>query len=115
MKFIITKTSAYDEKPCKEAKRTMVETWHTRTCSEKEFNLRFSDREGLWKSKGKNHSITKEGYITRQQDDREAWCVELNSLEELIKFCNKYGQLIVSNEGYDYKNASIEIYDDYRE
>ena len=34
--------------------------------------------------------------------------IEINSLEELIQFANKFGEIIVGD-------GSIEIYDDYRE
>ena len=34
--------------------------------------------------------------------------IEINTLEELIQFCNKHGEIIVSD-------CHIEIYDDYRE
>lgn len=34
--------------------------------------------------------------------------IEINSLEDLIQFADKFGEIIVGNE-------SIEIYDDYRE
>lgn len=48
-------------------------------------------------------------------DKRKTWYlghkqleIEINTLEELIEFSNKYGDLIVSEN-------RIEIYDDYRE
>lgn len=116
MNFVITRTAEHgDIKPCKEAFKSKIKYWHTRTCNEKEFNDKFSDREGLWKSKGKNHKVTKDGYITRQEEDRETWMVEINSLEELLKFQKKYGELVLSHSYLDDKTNSIEIYNDYRE
>jgi hypothetical protein len=69
MKFVISRTSSLlsEGKPCTEANKMAFEKWHTRTCTEEEFNLRFSAREGLWKDKGKNHTVTKDGYISRQE------------------------------------------------
>ncbi len=116
MIYTIKRTSVWDnECPCKEAKKRRFEYWHTRTCNEDEFNKRFSDREGLWRSKGKNHSITKEGYITRQEDDKEVWSIEINTLDDLQKLIDKYGKLIISNKDWKVKAPSIEIYDDYCE
>ena len=116
MKFIIERTSSWsEEKPCEEAEKMTVPYWHTRTCDEKEFNRKFSDREGLWRSKGKNHKITKDGYITRQEEDKEVWGIEIKSLEELLNFQKKYGSLILQEHFYDNDTFSLEIYDDYRE
>jgi hypothetical protein len=116
MIYVITKTSAYgDEKPCEEAKKRIFERWHTRTCSEDEFNEKFSDREGLWRSKGKNHTITKDGYITRQEDDEEAWSIEINTLDDLQKLIDKYGSLIIFDQHHALNVPYIEIYDSYRE
>ncbi len=42
------------------------------------------------------------------------WEVTLNSLEELVAFCRKHGDLIIKLSE-DYPEPCIEIYDDYRE
>ncbi len=116
MKYIVSRTSAYgEEKPCEEAFKHPYENWHTRTCNEEEFNKLFSDREGLWRSKGRNHTVTDKGYITRQQDDTMEWTIEINSLEELNAFASKYGELVISPDAYSSKSPEIEIYDNYRE
>lgn len=115
MIFTVSRTSMWNEdKPCEEAEKRNFEYWHTRTCTEEKFNEKFSLREGLWRSKGKNHKITKEGYITRQEENRDAWSIEINSLEELMKFYNKYGAIIISEDLFC-KSSCLEIYDDYRE
>ena len=116
MKYIVKRTSLWNKgKPCEEAFKHPHEQWHTRTCTEDEFNERFSLKEGLWRDKGTNHSITEEGWITRQEPDTMEWTVEINSLEELNDFANKHGQLIISSKSYFSKSPEIEIYDDYRE
>ena len=116
MKYIIKRTSVWnEEKPCDEAFKHPHEKWHTRTCTEEEFNKRFSSMEGLWRDKGTNHSITEKGWITRQEPDTMEWTIEINSLEELNAFADKYGQLVVSPEAYSSKSPEIEIYDYYRE
>ena len=114
MKFKVRRTSEWgDKKPCKEAKRITLENWHTRTCTELEFNDRFSHQEGLWQDRGKNHQITKEGYITRQMEDIKAWGVEFSSLSDLVAFAKEYGELVISVSSGDM--VELEIYDDYRE
>ena len=42
------------------------------------------------------------------------WKVQLNTLEDILNFSKKYGELIIDNS-YNEGNPSIEIYDDYRE
>jgi hypothetical protein len=119
MIYKVDRTSCFSsclekEKPCSEAKIREFEFWHTRTCNEQEFDKNHSNREGLWRSKGKNHTITKEGYITRQQENRECWSIEINTLEELQKFIDKYGRIIIYYD-QSIKANVIKIYDDYRE
>ena len=116
MKYLIKRTSIWsEEKPCDEAFKHPHENWHTRTCNEDEFDQCFSSREGLWRSKGRNQTITEEGNITRQEDDTMEWTVEINSLDELNKFSDKYGKLVLSHRAYGSNSPQIEIYDDYRE
>ena len=43
------------------------------------------------------------------------WYVIINTLEELIKFYEKYGDLIISQNWDNKEEMQIEIYDDYRE
>ena len=55
-------------------------------------------------------------------DDIESvWIIEINTLNELLEFRNKYGNIILEKSSYR-KNLNdkeymleIEIYDDYRE
>lgn len=116
MIYTIKRTSNYNnKKPCKEAKKRTFEEWHTRTCNEAEFDKRFSEREGLWRSKGKNHSITREGYITRQEGFQKRWSVEINTIEELNSFIEKNGRIIIGWDDYAKDVYNIEIYDDWRE
>ena len=41
--------------------------------------------------------------------------IEINSLEELIKFQEKHNCIIISDSVYKDNTKEIEIYDDYRE
>lgn len=45
----------------------------------------------------------------------KCWYVDINSLQELLDFAEKYGDIIIGTS-YEYgKTPMIEIYDDYRE
>ena len=57
---------------------------------------------------------TVEHHITTDGTEILVHTIEINTLEELLKLVDKYGQIIVGNQSqwYDY---TLEIYDDYRE
>lgn len=48
-------------------------------------------------------------------EDGPNWTIEINSLEELIAFRKKYGEIILTASRYPEIDNEIEIYDDYRE
>lgn len=51
-----------------------------------------------------------------KQFEYEAWCLDINTIEELIKFIEKNGGSAVIEKSYwTQENWEIEIYDDYRE
>ena len=62
-----------------------------------------------------NNPPCKEAYTLPEEYDPRAWYqtwyIDINSLDELIKFVDKYGEIVVSTENDPY----IEIYDTYRE
>ena len=43
------------------------------------------------------------------------WILEINSLDDLIKFIEKYKRIVIEDEAYNIDLPEIEIYDDYRE
>lgn len=56
MIFKISRTSESlfeDKPPCKDAIKRPFATWYTKPCTEEEYNKKFSDKKGLWRSKGK--------------------------------------------------------------
>ena len=115
MKFIISRASEWgDDSPHNNAKKEFVEHWHIRTCSEESFDEKLSFREGLWRSKGKDHTVTEKGYIKRRESDVEVWIIEINTLEELIKLSSEC-RIIVGPISETHNLPTIEIYDDYRE
>jgi hypothetical protein len=110
MKCVIRRTSIWgEEKPCEEAYRDDVIYLHERTCTEEEFDKKFSHREGLWRSKGFDHSTPNNGkHILRKQNANE-WVADI----DLEEFSKKYGRIIYCFDNYTI--PTVEIYDDYRE
>ena len=116
MKYIVDRTSESNKNsPCKGAKKELFPTWETRTCNEDYYNERYSKTEGLWRSKGKNHKVIKGGYISRQVEDVKLWCIELNTLEDLMTLIENEGRVIIEESYYTHESPKIEFYDDYRE
>lgn len=118
MKFIVSRTSVWGTKtsPCEEAKRDSIVRVETRTFhTPEEFDARFSYVEGKWLSVGTNHRVDERGWITRDNGLTDVWSVEINTLDELIEFCDKYGSVVIENCTWNKTYKEIEIYDDYRE
>lgn len=118
MKFIVRRTSIWNEEesPCEEAKRDSipyVESYGFRTPEEYDKSNHMK-REGSWLSVGTNHRLNKDGHITRDKGIQDVWSIEINSIEELIEFVNKYGEIVVQ-DAFCSEYKEIEIYDDWRE
>ena len=50
-------------------------------------------------------------------EDSPIWGIEINDLDELIKFKREYGSIIIKRtyNNPEYSELEIEIYDDFRE
>lgn len=117
MKFIIERTSTLDRKPCREAKsekfmyidhRTVKTLAEARLPKHKHWADKFF-------ASGTNHR-EEGGMIARDTKMRPRWVIEVNTLEDLLRLTDKYGNIIIGSED-DYKGIEwyMEIYDDYRE
>lgn len=119
MKFKVTRTSNFNEKkqPCEGVKLEKYDYIERIFCDDEEFfDRNYANSEGLWRSKGINHTTFCSGIQRTLPNDREGWFIGLNSLEELIEFIKKVDNKIVIQECYDNETIyEIEIYDDYRE
>lgn len=62
----------------------------------------------------KRDCIERENKIYNQSTI-DVWSVEINTLEELIKFYEKYGDIIIKHCLWNKSYKEIEIYDGYRE
>ena len=116
--FEVRRTSGWNDKcpyeKCIPIKLTRVETRTLKT--PEEFDAKFSKREGKWLEDGTNHRVNKQGFITRDRDEKDTYGIEINSLEELMEFFNKVNEEIVLRKSWiDDRTPCLEIYDDYRE
>lgn len=105
MRYQVRRTSAYNEKPCSEAFTATVDVWDTKTISEERFD---AQSKNSWRSRGTDHKVEENGYISRKIGTEEVWMIVINTLEELQEFIKKYGKVVVNEDG-------IEIYDGWRE
>jgi hypothetical protein len=66
-----------------------------------------------------NEAVLKETQETSDEGSielRQVWTVTMDSLDEMITFRDKYGELILDHDpSYSQIPDSIEIYDDWRE
>lgn len=75
-------------------------------------NMKFIvSRTSLW---GNNSSPCKEAK-QEMSEDGPIWTIEINTLEELIAFRKKYGEIILTVSVLPEIDNEIEIYDDCRE
>lgn len=56
-----------------------------------------------------------EATLDREVNRMATWTVEIESIEALCAFCNKYGDVIIHPKEEDEEIPSLEIYDSYRE
>ena len=115
MTFQIKRTSlVQDTKPCDEALLKAVKRVEKFRAVSYD---KFKDIHGGWFDYGENHRM-ENGFIKRDVDEN-IWVLELETIDELIEFRNKYGNIILTEHSFnscDNKSYPIlEFYDDYRE
>lgn len=112
MKFKITRTSTCrNEKPCDEAQEVEMEYIDFRTLPKEEMIKKFSKRFNDYTNKTLRDG-TKGCY--KVQGSEKAFTIEINSIDELIRFTDKYGSIIIIPKE-DIELPEIEIYDTWRE
>ncbi len=121
MKFIISRTSELrsDVPPCDGARKESYKYIDRRTVKS------LADaRKAKWGAeffaRGENHREEKSGDcgIARDLGPRDYWVIEFETLEELLAFQDKHGDLVLGRPLFDLVNGperEIEIYDGYRE
>ena len=114
MRFWITRTSVWSGHPgVEEAQLGIRPRYDTRTFKTFEEYDKRRFRDGRFLDRGTEHEVLPNGEgIRRRIEDKEAWFVEVESLEDLMALNQRYGNLIISTHDVV---PSIEIYDGYRE
>lgn len=115
MKFLVTRTSQWgdDVSPCPEARQETYTRIDERTTNDPAKVGAHLGEVDWWYGAGRNHRVER-GCIKRDIDDT-GWFVELSTLDELMAFVARHGELVI---GPYYANPDIiriEIYDSYRE
>ncbi len=113
MEFIIERTST-GNKPCKEAiprDAIYIDRRTVKTLTEaksKPWGKEFFEH-------GVNHR-EESGMVARDLDERKIYVINIDTLEGLVAFCEKYGEVILAEvDGYKGYKYSLEIYDGWRE
>ena len=116
MEFVIKKTSMWtEEKPCEEAYSKALTKLDVRT--EKTFaEARKKHWFKEWYDNGINHRIENGYIVCDAKEKRAVWMIKIDTLDQLLAFIEKYGELIISDDAeYKENQRYIEIYDAYRE
>lgn len=113
MKYIVTRTSCWgDEKPCEEAVEEIV-TYVDERCIDDPMKNEYIGKSWYTDEGYFNHRV-ENGHIKRDRKE-SAYTIELESLEDLQDFINKYGHVVIQETDYKEVPLEIEIYDDWRE
>jgi len=125
MKFIVDRTSLYgnEDKPCEGAFRGKVLFVDERTVDNTSKIPTYRGESEWWYRKGMNHRV--ENGCIKRDFEKEVWFIEIDSLEDLMRFVEKHGRIVIDywtfyeNFFVDYKLKTpyfrIEIYDAWRE
>lgn len=117
MKYIVTRASSHvwdgDIGPCEEARKEEV-IWTDEREVDDPRKLKFGGDEWYTQEGFFNHRV-ENGHIKRDWKEQK-WVIEINSLEELNAFVEKYGDIIIENYYFgNSEHTAITIYDDYVE
>jgi hypothetical protein len=107
MRFVVERTSQHFNvsiPPCEGAERG---TYTYRD------QIRTKYKPADWEARGTNHTENKS--MCYREMERECWYIEIATLDDLMKFTKKYGDVIVGDAWMATKTPCIEIYDGYRE
>lgn len=115
MEYIVERTSNFeDNKPCEEAYEVEVLSYDYRSCKTIE-----EAKKHHWFDSWFNNTIDHVELPNCIRGTRKAkekcWAIQINSLEELNSFYEKYGKIIITNPWFNRDIKVIEIYDYYRE
>jgi len=110
MLFVIsgTRVSLTESKsPCSEAKEyelTPLDYRDVKTLEDAKGKIWYKD----WIAGGENHREENGMVLCDRKAKTKQWVIEINSLDELLSFQSKYGDIVISDSS-PYKEASKEI------
>ena len=107
--FLVSRTSAWDERPCDEAFQIDIVRTDTRNVDDPKKIPANNGTDGTWYLDGTNHRV-ENGRIKRDMGVAAVWVVEVS---DLLSFIDKYGECVIGKGINDF--YTLEIYDDYRE
>lgn len=116
MKFAVRRTSGWEGSPCDEAYQDTYTYVDRRSADDprKIPAYQHLSNQDWWYGEGNNHRIV-DGQIARDFEGRKGWFIDINSLDELLAFQEKYGRLVIESMFGSMDTVEIEIYDSYRE
>ncbi|MCK9417991.1 MAG: hypothetical protein M0R70_01275 [Nitrospirae bacterium] len=110
MKFIVSTKSVsltQSKKPCNEANEiglTPLDFRDVKTLEEAKGKIWYKN----WIDNGENHREENGIIVSDKKVKVNQWVVDINSLEELLSFQNKYGDIVISDSS-PYKEVQKEI------
>lgn len=110
MKFIIRRASSWRDEPCKEAEKDIVV--FTERMKAKSFEEYAKNCHDNFLIEGFDHKVV-DDHIERKVN-RELYTIEFDTLEDLMKFVEKQGNIIIYNHD-DCDLKEITIYDSWVE
>lgn len=114
MKYIIDRASIWDDRqPCEEAFQEEVIFTDERNVDDPMKNIHIG--QSWYTEKGWFNHRVENGHIKRDRKETK-WVIEINSLNQLLDFMNKYGKIVIYPQAYGIDNyQEITIYDDWIE
>lgn len=110
MKFVVSRTTISlikSKKPCDEAieaELTPLDYRTVRTLEEAKKKVWYKD----WLEGGANHREEGGIVVCDKKGKEKQWIVEINTLEELMNFQGKYGEIVIMDSA-PYKETKKEI------
>ena len=119
MTFTVTRTSHWGDStpPCDDAYPFTRETWRIEWHAVYSADDLPEPERATWYTQGRDHETDSRGFIQRKIPwERKYWRIDIDSLDDLIKFQETHGPLVLRTAFDGEETAcTIEIYDDYRE
>ncbi|RMG72638.1 MAG: hypothetical protein D6710_04490 [Nitrospirae bacterium] len=110
MKFIVSRrieSIGSDERPCEEAVReslTPLDYRNVESLEEAKGKIWFDN----WLRGGVNHREEQGRVVCERRQKEQRWVVEIGTLEELLLFQSRYGDILIRDSS-PYKEVSKEI------